>query len=125
MEGCSLGISATLVQCGQSNDKWRVVQYSSRALSDAERNYSQTELEMLAADFGCRKFHVFLYGLPFKIVTDHKPLEVILNNPRHKTSIRLIRMMVRMLDYEFEVEYMPGQTNTSDYKSRHPLPREK
>ena len=125
MEGCPLGISTTLVQCGQSNDKWRVVQYASRALSDAERNYSQTELEMLAADFGCRKFHVFLYGLPFKIVKDHKPLEVILNNPRHKTSIRLIRMMVRMLDYEFEVEYMPGQTNISDYKSRHPLPREK
>ena len=57
----------------------------SRALSDAERNYSQIELEMLAADFACRKFYVSLNGLPFKIVADHKPLEVILNNPRHKT----------------------------------------
>ena len=100
------------------------MQYASRALSDAERNYSQIELEMLAADFTCRKFHVFLYGLPFKIVTDHKPLEAILNNPRHKTSIRLQRMMVRMLDYKFKVEYRPGKTNISDYTSRHPLPRE-
>jgi len=75
-----------------------VVQYASRALSDAERNYSQIVLEMLAADFACRKFHIFLYGLSFKIVTDHKALEVILNNPIHKTSIRLQRMMVRMLD---------------------------
>ena len=100
------------------------MQYASRALSDAERNYSQIELEMLAADFACRKLHVFLYGLPFKTVTDHKPLEVILNNPRHNKSIRLQRMMVQILDYEFKVEYRPGKTNIYDYTSRHPLPRE-
>ena len=32
--------------------------------------------------------------------------------------------MVRMLDYEFKVEYRPGKTNISDHTSRHPLPRE-
>lgn len=101
-----------------------MVQYASRALSDAERNFSQIELQMLAADFACRKFHVFLYGLPFQIVIDHKPLKVILNNPRHKTSIRLQRMVVRMFDYEFKVEYRPGKTNISDYTSRQPLPCE-
>ena len=124
VDGCPLRISATLVQRGSSDNSWRVVQYASRALSDAERNYSQMELERLAADFACRKFHVFWYGLPFKIVTDHKPLEVILNNPRHKTSIPLQRMMVRMLDYVFKVKYRPGKTNISNYTSRHPLPRE-
>ncbi|XP_022787546.1 uncharacterized protein K02A2.6-like [Stylophora pistillata] len=65
-----------------------------------------------------------MYGLPFKIVTDHKPLEVILNNPRHQAPIRLQKMMVRMLDYEFKVEHRTGKTNISDYTSRHPLPRE-
>ena len=79
---------------------------------------------MLAADFACGKFHVFLYGSSFKIVTDHKPVEVILNNPRHKTSIRLQRMMVRMLNYEFKVEYGPGKANISAFTSRHPPPRE-
>ena len=80
---CPLEISATLVQCGPKDDNWWVVQYGSRALSQIEQNYSQTELEMLAADFTCRKFHIFLYGLPFTInsYTDHKPLEVILNKP--------------------------------------------
>ena len=117
VDGCPLGISATLVQRQSSDKGWRVVQYASRARLDVARNHSQIELEMLAADFACRKFHVFLYGLTFKIVTDHKPLEVILNNPRHKTSIRLQRMMVRMLDYEFKVEYRPGKTNISDYTS--------
>ena len=124
VDGCPLGISATLVQRSPNEDYWRVVQYASRALSDAEWRYSQIELETLAVDFACRKFHVFLYGRPFIVVTDHKPLEFIFNNPRHATSIRLQRMTVRMLDYEFKVEYRPGKTNISDYISRHPLPLE-
>ena len=81
VDGCPLGISAALVEHGPKDDNWWVVQYASRALSETERNYSQTELELLSADFACRKFLIFLYGLPFTIVTDHKPLEVILNNP--------------------------------------------
>ena len=96
VDGCPLGISATLVQRSPNEEHWRVVQYASRAPSDAERRYSQIELETLAADFACRKFHVFLYGKPFIVVTDHKPLEVIFNNPRHATSIRLQRMTVQM-----------------------------
>ena len=63
-----------------------MVQYASRALSDGERRYSQIELETLAADFVCRKFHTFLYGRPLIVVTDHKLLEFIFNNPRHATS---------------------------------------
>ena len=124
VDGCPLGISATLVQRSPNEDLWKVVQYASRALSDAERRYSQIELETLPADFACRRYHVFLYGKPFIVVTDDKPLEVIFNNPRHATSIRLQRMTVRMLDYEFKVEYRPGKTNISDYTSRHPLPLE-
>ena len=98
MDGCPLGIAAALVQRESSDKGWRVVQYASRALSDAPQNYSQIVLEMLVADFACRKFHIFLYGLSFKIVTDHKALKVILNNSRHKTSIRLQRTIVRMSD---------------------------
>ena len=101
-----------------------MVQYASRSLSDAERKYSQIELEILAEDFACKKFHVFQYGFPFTKLTDHKPLEVIFNSPRQKTSIRLQRMTVRMFDYDFKVKYRPGKTNTSDCTSRYPLPRE-
>ena len=125
-DGCPLGISATLVQRGPGVDDWRVMQYASRSLSGAQRKYSQIELEMLAADFACKKFHVFLYGLPFTTVMDHKPLEPIFNNPRsrHQTSTRLQRMAVRIFDYKFKVEYWPGKTNISDYASRHSLPCE-
>ena len=47
------------------------------------------------------------------IISDHKPLEVIINNPRHQTSVRLQRILVRVMDYDFKVQYRPGKT--SDY----------
>jgi hypothetical protein len=122
--GCPLGISATLVQKSGKDGPRQVVQYASRSLSDTETRYSQIELETLAVDFACKKFHLYLYGIPFKIITVHKPFEAILNNPRHQTSIRLQRILVRIMDYQFKVEYRPGKDNISDCTSRHPLPRD-
>ena len=79
---------------------------------------SQIELEALVGDFGCKNFHLF----PFRIVTDHKPLEVVFNKPTHSTSVRVQRIVDRMMDYDFVVEYRPGKENISDYTSRHPMP---
>ena len=50
----------------------RPIAYASRTLQQAERDYSQVKKEGLAAIFG--KFHQYLYGLPFTVYTDHKPL---------------------------------------------------
>ena len=66
VDGCPLGISVTLVQHSWNENHWRVVGYTSRALSDAEQRYSQIELETLAADFACRKFHVSLITSPWR-----------------------------------------------------------
>jgi hypothetical protein len=87
--GRPLGISATLLQKSEKDGPWQVVQYASRSLSDTETRYSQIELETLVVDFACKKFHLYLYRIPFTIITDHKPFEAILNNPRHQASIRL------------------------------------
>ena len=118
-----MGQAATLTQRKPGEQCWRVVQYASRSLTDPEKRYSQIELEALAGDFGCKKFHLFLYGRPFKIVTDHKPLESGPTNNKltHTTSIRVQRIVNRMMDYDFVVEYRPGKENISDYTSRHPV----
>ena len=78
-DGCPLGLAATLTQRKLGQQEWQVVQYASLSLTEIEKRYNQIELEALAGDFGCRKFHLFLYGRPLKIVTDHKPLEAVFN----------------------------------------------
>lgn len=123
VDGCPMGLAATLTQRKPGEQVWQVVQYASRSLTDPEKRYRQIELEALAGYFGCKKFHLFLYGMRFKIVTDHKPLESVFNKPTHTTlSIRVQRIVNRMLDYDFVVEYRPGKENISDYTSRNPMP---
>ena len=70
-----VGLGAVLVQW--QNNEWRVVYYASRSLTDVERRYSQTEREALSLVWACERFHVYLGGMEFTLVTDHKPLEII------------------------------------------------
>ncbi len=48
-------------------------------MNQAERNYSQLDKEGLAVMFGLQRFHKYLYGRKFTIVTDHKPLLSLFN----------------------------------------------
>ena len=70
-----VGLGAILTQ--QEKDGPRIISYASCSLSDTEKRYSQTEKEALALVWACEKFHPYVYGILFELVTDHKPLEVI------------------------------------------------
>ncbi len=62
-----------------------------------------------------------LYGGKFKLYTDCKPIEMILNNPKSNPPARIARWNLRMQEYDFEVVHTKGQDNPSDFLSRHPL----
>ena len=109
------GLGAILTQDG------KIVSYASKALTDVERRYSQTEREMLATVWGIEHFHLYLYGSAFTILTDHKPLIGIFKSQRPATA-RIERWRLRLTPYNFELKYHPGKDdeNPANYLSRHP-----
>ena len=67
---------------------------------------------------GCRTFACILGG-HFTLITDCKPVELILNNPQSRHPARIERWNLRLQDYDFDVSYTKGHDNPSDFLSRH------
>jgi hypothetical protein len=112
-----VGLGAVLVQNQKMNEGWVPVCYASRSLTSCERRYSQTEREALALVWACERFHAYVYGMKFDLVTDHKPLEAIYS-PRSKPCARIERWVLRLKPYQFRVVYIPGPRNIADPLSR-------
>ena len=109
-----VGLGAILAQ----NDK--VVAYASRALTNVESRYSQTEREALAVVWACEHFDMYLRGAPtFDVITDHKPLVTIWSKPR--PPLRIERWGLRLQPYKAVIKYRRGCDNPADYMSRHPV----
>jgi len=114
VDASPVGLGAILMQ-------EHVVAYGSRALSDTESRYSQTERELLAIVWAVEHFHLYVYGSSFLVQTDHKPLLGIINSQK-PLSARLERLKLRLLPYDIQLQYKPGKNpeNPADYMSRHP-----
>ena len=102
---------------GQTDRK--IVAYISRSLSDVERRYSQTEKEALAVVWAMEKLYLYLSGGHFTLITDCKPIEMILNNPASKPPARIARWYLRIQEFDFTVQHIRGTENPSDFLSRH------
>ena len=108
-------VGAVLMQ--KLEDQLKPIGYFSKKLKPVERRYSTTDREALAIILSCRRFHHFLWGVPFTIHTDHQPLVSVFK--RKTKSPRMNRWVIEMQDYRFKVEYRPGKTNqVADQLSR-------
>ena len=114
-----VGLGAILEQ-KQSDGTFKPIAYASRALSDVERVYCQTEKEGLGIVWACEKFRLYLIGTKFDLLTDHKPLERMFS-PNHKVSARIERWTLRLQEFKFTIKHIPGKTNPTDILSRMPL----
>ena len=104
--------------CLQQEDEYqqlRPVGYASRVLASNEKNYSAFLLEIAAANFGMEYFSQQLRGRPFILHTDHKPMLGL--SVSHKKTLN--RLQENMLEFAFEIRYIPGKDNAiADYLSR-------
>eukprot|EP00731_Ephydatia_muelleri_P036424 Em0253g4a len=103
----------------------RPIAYASRSLAPAEKNYSQIEKEGLAVVWGVKKFHLFLYGREFIILSDHKPLQFLFNEQKPiptMASGRIQRWALTLSAYKYHMEYRAGKDQGNvDALSRLPV----
>ena len=121
VDASPVGIAAILSQVDPKTDDRHVVTYASRSLTATEQRYSQTEREALAVVWDCEHLHLYVYGNPVTICTDHKALVSIYSNPSSKPPARIERWALRLQPYQITVKYRRGEVNSADYRSRHPI----
>lgn len=119
------GVRAVLAH-REDNGSEHPIAYASRSLAPAEKCYYQIDKEALALVFGVKKFHLYLYGRRFTLVSDHKPLLHIMGETKgvpQMASSRLQRWSLILGAYDYNLQYKPGRENSvADALSRLPLP---
>ena len=103
-DASDIGLGAIL-----STAQGKVIEYASRVLTPAEKNYATIEKECLAIVWAVRKFRHYLIGAHFTVRTDHKPLEWLESSKTSKSrSQRLERWSLELRAFDFDIIYLPG-----------------
>ena len=108
------------------NGKHQPIAFASCTLTETQKNYSQLEKVAFSIIFGLKRFHRYLCGRSFTILTDHRPLLTLLGSnrpvPAH-TASRLQRWALLLASYHYKIEYRSTAAHAdADSMSRLPLP---
>ena len=87
-----------------------ITSYASRSLTKAETHYPAHKLQFLTLKLiVVRKFHEYLYGLTFDILTNNNPFTYIL--ARAKLDTRRHHWVAILANYNFQLYYRVGKAN--------------
>lgn len=106
-DASSYGVGAVLSQI-QPDGTERVLQYASQTLTDTQKKYSQIDKEAYGIIFAIKKFHQYLYGNKFLLVTDHQPLAQIFSPTKTLPMYSAMRMQHYALflqGFNYEIKY--------------------
>ena len=101
-DASSRQLGAVITQAG------RPLAFFSRKLSETQRKYSVTELELLSIVECLKEFKGMLWGQRIKVYTDHKNL---VQDASGLTSDRVYRWRVLLEEYNPEIVYIKGIDN--------------
>lgn len=108
-DASSQGFGAMLLQ-KQADLNWAPIAFFSQATNQAESRYHSFELEMLAIVRAIKRFHIYLYGLKFTIITDCNALVYAIN--KANLNPRIATWALFLQNYDFKVQHRPGKWMT-------------
>ena len=86
------------------------VMYVSRTpTAPAAERYSSIERKLLGMVFAMDRLHNYMFGEPVRVLTDHKPLEIIW---KKSMPLPVLPLLLRLARYEIQVEYICGKDNS-------------
>lgn len=107
-DASATGVGSVLYQVSDDGQEHPIA-YMSKKLNSAQRNYSVTELECLAAVLSLKKFRQYVEGMPFKVVTDHASLKWLMS--QKDLAGRLARWSLKLQAFDFSIEHRKGTAN--------------
>ena len=118
VDASQISIGAVLSQTNPETKTNHVVEYYSRKLGDAQKNYAPGKLELLAIVVTLEHWKHYLKGAKHKVIlyTDHQPLVYL------KTTKNPSRLLQRWSDFigqfDLDIKYVEGEKNPADALSR-------
>jgi len=110
MDASGHAIGGVLSQ--EQEGKWKPIAFLSRTMQPAERNYEIYDKEPLAIVKALAKWRQYLLDATetFEIWMDHKNLKYF--QEPHKLNGQQARWYLKLQDYDFILQHIPGKTNT-------------
>ena len=85
----------------------KIIAFVSKAFKGPSTRWSTTEKEAFAVYYAVRALKHYLMGIRFVVRTDHRNLLFVKNSDVPKVE----RWQVKLQDYDYEVEHIPGSEN--------------